>query len=92
MRALLAFALVACASVSTPASIARQLDGDLRFLAQRDAVLRVRCESVRQAQRECLAIGQPSTCAWDGWVDEDHDTFTIAACQERQRRGMEVRP
>jgi hypothetical protein len=92
MRPALLLVLAACATASTPASIARQLDGDLRFLAQRDAVLRVRCESVLRAQKKCLAIGELSTCAWDGWVDEDHDSFVIAACQERQRRGMEVRP
>lgn len=91
-RLLLALALAGCAITQTPASIARQLDMDLRFAEARRQPIRLRCESVLLAQRSCLAIGQAPDCAWTNDRDEDHDSFTIRACQDRQRRGMEAMP
>jgi hypothetical protein len=83
MRWLSLLALAGCATLG-PRGIARDLDRQLTFLA--DWPLSVRCQAVRDAVARCEAAGLPPDCAWNGWDDQDRDSFTIAACLEEDAR------
>ena len=74
--------LLGCATAPMPADIARNLDGCLRF-REKDP-LSWRCECVTWAEQTCSIAGFDRRCFADGWVDADHDGWTVAACREKR--------
>jgi hypothetical protein len=80
-RAIIAAGLLAgCATGWTRQGIATTLDASLKT---QHVVSVIHCDPVFWAMRTCEAAGMELSCAWDGFNDRDHDSFTIAACLER---------
>lgn len=67
-------------------SPARRIAGDLgRQLDQAaEWPLPVRCQLIRDAERRCELAGLDARCFADGWVDQDRDPWTVAACRTRR--------
>ncbi len=52
--------------------------------AQGERPLVWRCLCVTDAERACVKAGLPKNCFADGWVDADHDSWTINVCRRAE--------
>jgi hypothetical protein len=72
------------ASTATPAGIAANLDACLRSRTAFAPHLALACECVTRAEQNCQRAGFDRWCAWNGWDDRDHDSYTVGACLARR--------